>query len=79
MIRGPLEVLQEAARGHDHAPLFKAEIREAIARIETLVLQARRMMVYNNAPYVPNTTFAMLGDSLAPFTPGHDSEGGGNA
>lgn len=82
MSRGPLEVLRDmradaACRVHrDVCDECKA-YDEAIAQVEALVIAARAAAPVFAELGWPNTS-AMLLEAVAPFTPGQDSEGGGN-
>lgn len=83
MSRDPLAVLRDAARGHDHAPMFKAQIVEAIAQVESLAYEARAVLEHVESDSIPRIggqctlchTYRMkLHSALDPFASTQDSE-----
>lgn len=84
MSRGPLEVLRQLratyeGRGRFFPPV--GEVDEAIAQVEALIAALQTIAKLNSNDYTDGGIRSMkrtASDALAPFTPGQDSQGGGN-
>ena len=89
MSRGPLEVLRDAKRALDSHDQYRlgTEVCIAIAQVEALAHEARAVLEHVESDRISRIggqctlchTYRMkLHSALDPFTPGQDSEGGGN-